>query len=75
MQTITVEEAQSHLSEIIEKLTPGDEVVLTRGNQPVARLVITSEDKPKPVPGRGKGMLTILSEDDDHLKDFAEYMP
>ena len=28
-----------------------------------------------PLPGRGKGMLTILSEDDDHLKDFAEYMP
>lgn len=30
---------------------------------------------PRPLPGRGKGMLTVISEDDDHLKDFAEYMP
>jgi len=29
----------------------------------------------RPGPGPLKGMLTIVSEDDDHLKDFAEYMP
>jgi hypothetical protein len=27
-----------------------------------------------PVFGSCKGMLNILSEDDEHLKDFAEYM-
>jgi hypothetical protein len=27
-----------------------------------------------PVFGSCQGMLTIVSEDDDHLKDFAEYM-
>ena len=27
------------------------------------------------VPGLGKGMISIVSDDDDHLKDFAEYMP
>ncbi|MBI1913432.1 MAG: type II toxin-antitoxin system Phd/YefM family antitoxin [Planctomycetes bacterium] len=75
MQTITLEEAQNHLAEIIDRLTPGEEVVLTRGDKPVARIVAGPVEKPHPVPGRGKGMLTILSEDDDHLKDFAEYMP
>ncbi len=30
MQTITLEEAQSHLAEIIEKLPPGEEVVILR---------------------------------------------
>jgi antitoxin (DNA-binding transcriptional repressor) of toxin-antitoxin stability system len=75
MQTITLEEAQRHLTEIIDKLTPGEEVVLTRGDKPVARLVAVPGEKPRPVPGRGKGMLTVISEDDDHLKDFAEYMP
>jgi len=29
----------------------------------------------RPPPGLGKGMMTILSEDEDHLKDFAEYIP
>ena len=32
-------------------------------------------EKPRPVPGRCKGMLTIVAEDDEHLEDFKEYMP
>ena len=75
MQTVTLEEAQSHLAEIIEKLPPGEGVVITRDDRPVARIVAESPDKPHPVPGRGKGMLTVISEDDEHLKDWAEYMP
>jgi antitoxin (DNA-binding transcriptional repressor) of toxin-antitoxin stability system len=74
MLTITVEEAQRRLTEIIEKLTPGEEVVLTRDNQAVARL-IGEPKRARPRPGLGKGMLTIISDDDEHLKDFAEYMP
>jgi antitoxin (DNA-binding transcriptional repressor) of toxin-antitoxin stability system len=75
MQTITVEEAQCHLAEIIDNLPPGGEVVITRNERPVAKLVGAPTEPPRPQPGRGKGLLTILSEDDDHLKDFAEYMP
>ncbi len=75
MQTITLEEAQNHLAEIIDKLAPGEEVILTRANRPVARILAGPDQPPFPVPGRGKGMLKIVSEDDDHLKDFAEYMP
>jgi antitoxin (DNA-binding transcriptional repressor) of toxin-antitoxin stability system len=75
MQTITIEEAQSHLAEIIDNLNPGEEVVLMKENTPVARIVAGPGEKPHPVPGRGKGMLTVISEDDEHLKDFAEYMP
>jgi antitoxin (DNA-binding transcriptional repressor) of toxin-antitoxin stability system len=73
-QTIPLEEAQRHLTEIIDKLSPGEEVLLTRGNVSVARLV--GEKKlPRPGPGLGKGMITIVSDDDEHLKDFAEYTP
>ncbi len=35
---------------------------------------IPDQTPPGPVFGRGKGMLTIHSDDDDHLLDFAEYM-
>jgi antitoxin (DNA-binding transcriptional repressor) of toxin-antitoxin stability system len=75
MQTMTIQQAQSHLAEIIDKLTPGEEIVLVRDNRPVARLVAESAEKPAPVPGRGKGMLIIVSDDDEHLKDWAEYLP
>lgn len=75
MQTIPVEQAEGHLTEIIAKLSPGEEIVLTRNDRPVARLVAEAGEKPRPLPGRGKGMLTIVSGDDEHLKDFADYMP
>lgn len=28
-----------------------------------------------PLAGRGKGALSVLTEDDEHLEDFKEYMP
>ena len=75
MQTLPLEWAESHLAEIVEKLTPDEEVILTRNNLAVAVLRAAPTEQPRPVFGRCKGMLTILSEDDEHLKDFAEYMP
>lgn len=75
MQTIPLEKVEGHLAEIIAKLPPGEEIVLTRDDRPIARLIGVSGENARPLPGRGKGMLTIISDDDDHLKDFAEYMP
>ena len=75
MAIVTIQEAQAKLPDLIHKLTPGDEVVITENNLPVARLVASPAEKLRPEPGRGKGMLTILVEDDEHLEDFKEYMP
>ena len=75
MAIVTIQEAQAGLPDLIHKLAPGDEVVITENNQPVAKLVASPADKPRPIPGRCKGMLTILAEDDEHLEDFKEYMP
>jgi hypothetical protein len=43
----------------------------------MASSLANPSDRPKgiPVAGRGKGMLLVNSEDDEHLKDFAEYQP
>jgi prevent-host-death family protein len=73
--TISLEEAQSHLAEVIANLTPDQPVIITRNNTPVARLV--AEPPPKRQPrkaGNCKGMLVIVADDDEHLEDFAEYM-
>ncbi len=78
MATVTIQEAQAKLPDLIHKLKPGDEVVITENNQPVAKLV-SELPKPnpglRPPPGLGKGYIRIISDDDEHLKDFAEYMP
>ena len=70
--------SQAKLKELIHQMTPGDEIILTENQQRVAKLVSElPKAKPglRPPPGLGKGMISILSEDDEHLKDFAEYMP
>lgn len=73
MPTVTVDEAQARLPDLIAALRPGESVVITRGETPVARLL--AEEPPPPrkprVPGSAKGMLVIVSEDNEHLKDFT----
>jgi prevent-host-death family protein len=76
MPTVTIEEAQAKLQELIDGLAPGEEVVITRNQQPVAKLVGQQRLVRKPrQPGSAKGKLIILTEDDAHLEDFKEYMP
>lgn len=78
LATITIEEAQIHLKDLIHQVASGQDIIITENQQPVARLV-SEHTKPKsglrPPPGLGKGMIAILSEDEEHLKEFAEYMP
>ena len=74
--TITLEEAQAKLKDFIHQLAPGDEIIITENQQAVAKLVSEKPQQWKPrVPGLGKGMITLLVEDDEHLEGFAEYMP
>jgi antitoxin (DNA-binding transcriptional repressor) of toxin-antitoxin stability system len=76
MTTVTIEEAQARLSELISGLSGGEEVAVTQGGRVVARIVgERAEVRQRPGPGLGKGMLTVVADDDEHLKDFAEYMP
>ncbi|HWE39135.1 MAG TPA: hypothetical protein VG406_21480 [Isosphaeraceae bacterium] len=72
---VTLDEAQAALRELIERLGPGEGLLITRDNRPVARLVGLAPDVASPVPGRGRGMLTIVSDDDEHWADWADYLP
>jgi len=76
--SMTVEEAQAKLKELIHQLAPGEEVVLTENERPVAKRV-SEQAKPqprqRPAPGLGKGMITFIAPDfDAPLEDMKEYM-
>jgi antitoxin (DNA-binding transcriptional repressor) of toxin-antitoxin stability system len=76
MQTITIEEAQSRLSEVIEKLTPGEEIVVTRDDKPVAtiRAMPPAPRKPRQL-GTLKGSVLSMSPDFDAIPEgFEEYV-
>jgi antitoxin (DNA-binding transcriptional repressor) of toxin-antitoxin stability system len=75
MTTVSIEEAQARLAELIDHLAAGEQLVITRNQQPIARLLVDDKPGRQPrKPGSAKGILTIVAEDDEHLKDFAEYM-
>ena len=73
---ITVEEAQSRLKELIDTLAPGEEIVITENQQPVAKLVGERLPRPsRPAPGLGKGSILYMAPDfDEPLEEFKEYM-
>ncbi|HMV49535.1 MAG TPA: antitoxin of toxin-antitoxin stability system [Blastocatellia bacterium] len=76
LETVTLEEAQGHLPELIAGLTNGEEVLITQGNRTVARLIGQSLAAPQPrKPGSASGKLIIHADDDEHLKDFEDYLP
>lgn len=77
MATVTIDEAQAKLPELIHQLTPGEEVVITENDHPVARIVPTekpAERKRRPS-GTLKGTVLYMAPDfDAPLEDFKEYM-
>jgi antitoxin (DNA-binding transcriptional repressor) of toxin-antitoxin stability system len=80
--TMAVEDIKVTLLELLDSLTLGDEVILTRNQQPVAKLVSQAPKpapkaapKQRPGPGLGKGMITFIAPDfDAPLEDMKEYM-
>ena len=77
MQTVTMQEAQSHLAEILEKLTPGEELVVTRDDQPVATIRTMpplTPRKPRQL-GTLKGSVVYMAPDFDAIPEgFEEYV-
>ncbi len=77
MQSITVEEAQDRLSEILDRLPPGEEVVLTRDARPVATIRATpTPARELPQFGTLKGSILFLAPDFDAIPEgFEDYLP
>ena len=75
MSPVTIEEAQAKLPEIIDKLAPGEELIITRNDQPVAKLTMPRTSWPCQ-PGSVRNKSHWMAEDfDAPLEDFKEYMP
>jgi len=59
MRVVTIHQAKTNLSRLIEKASEGEEVIIARGSKPVARLVPVGEVKGKRQPGSLKGKLRV----------------
>lgn len=66
---VTVQEAEANLAQLLAKVTNGEEVIITREEKPVARLVAIEEVKKQRVPGSMKGELVVGPEFFEPLSD------
>jgi prevent-host-death family protein len=74
MTQITLTEASQHLSDLIEAALKGEEIVITKENQPLVKLVPVSPVKRRPLFGSAKDLITISDDFDEPLEDFKDYM-
>lgn len=76
MATVSIEEAQSRLPELIEGLAPGEELVITKDQRPVAKLAKESATAipKKRRPGSAAGQVWMAPDFDEPLEDLKEYM-
>ncbi len=64
VETVTVTEAKTQLSRLIERVGAGEEIVIRRGDRPVAKLVGYPGDSRPRRPGGSRGQIW-MSEDFD----------
>jgi prevent-host-death family protein len=63
-KTVNVHEAKTHLSRLLERVSEGEEVVISKAGRPVARLVPAGERPERREPGTGSGRV-VVGEDFD----------
>jgi prevent-host-death family protein len=69
MNTFTIHQAKTNLSKLIQMVAAGEEVIISRGAKPVARLVAVGDVRGKRVPGSMKGELIVGPEFFDELPE------
>jgi len=69
-EIVTIHKAKTELSKLLARVEAGEEIVIARGNKPVAKLV-AAEPAPKPQrkPGSMKGLISIGPEFFEPLSD------
>ncbi len=71
---VKVHEAKTNFSKLLKAVEEGDEVIVHRGDEPVARLVRYEDDERRPRFGSLKGKIWMSDDFDDPLPEFEEYM-
>ena len=66
---VSVHEAKTHLSKLLQRVMAGEEIVIAKSGKPVARIV-PIEQKPGPrQPGSAKGLFTVPDSFFDELPE------
>ncbi len=75
MAIISIHEAKTHLSRLIQRALAGEEIIVSKGKEPVVKIVPIPEARKNRKPGGAKGIVKSISKDfDKPLEEFEDYM-
>jgi len=67
MRTFNIHEAKTHFSKLLDRVAAGEEIIIARAGEPIARL--TAYDPPDRVGGDWEGLVWIGDDFDAPLPD------
>jgi len=68
-ETVSLYEAKTQLSRLVDRAAAGEEIVIAKSGRPRARLVPLEDTRPLRVPGKGKGRWRVGKNFDAPLPD------
>ena len=71
---VNIAEAKTRLSELVDKASLGEEIVIAKDHRPVAKLVPLGPTRRARKPGSGKGQIWIAADFDTTPADIAKYL-
>ena len=69
METVNIHEAKTQLSKLVERVRAGEEIILAKAGEPVARIVPYVQTRLPRKPGALKGKIRIGKDFDAPLPD------
>jgi len=73
MPRYNIAEFKAHLSSLVNRALAGEEVIVSRDNRPLLKLVPIETPAAKRTPGSARDIVKIADDFDGPLDDFAEY--
>ena len=73
MHVVDVAQAEARFAELLGRVQAGEEVLVTRANEPVARILPAVAQQRRPHFGAAKDLLHTRDDFDEPLEDFAPY--
>ncbi len=73
MQQVDITEAQAQITQLLQYALSGEEIIITRDNQPILKLVQFSPTPKRRKRGSAKGQIWMAPDFDEPLEDFREF--
>ena len=74
MQQVDISVAQAQISQLLQSALRGEEIIITRDNHPILKLIQVSSQPKRRQRGSAKGQIWMAADFDEPLEDFREYM-